>query len=323
MELGRWHHLLLSWDVFSRSPCWWVWAFFLLTSVAFNEPWLTRASYVVTDGMLWVPLLLTRCLSVIQMSFQMPRQVTGGCPQHLVQLPAQRGRYSYCLSLLTLSKIFYPQHFALWNPESIVLSKQNWNLQQAFFLGLSWSKSVQNRQSLPKCSPFQYYWNVFGEVFKETMEGILHFWCPLVINTDILDDVKRQVSWRTAPTTDPLESGAQTAPVYLILRRGNQKFISLRRKEETKVKNEDRARFRARVRPHSCLTLCGPLDCRLPGSFVHGIFQARILDWVAIFSPREFSGPRDRTHISCISCIAGRFFTTEPPGKPQGFKEFR
>ena len=117
-----------------------------------------------------------------------------------------------------LSKIFCPQHFALWNPESTVLSMQNWNLQQALFLGLSWSKSVQNRQSLPKCSPFQYYWNVFGEVFKETMEGILHFWCPLVINTDILDDVKRQVSWGTAPTTDPLEFGAQTAPVYLILR---------------------------------------------------------------------------------------------------------
>ena len=124
--------------------------FFLLTSVAFNEPWLTRASYVVTDGMLWIPLLLTRCLSVIQMSFQMPRQVTGGCPQHLVQPPAQRGRYSYCLSLLTLSRIFCPQHFALWHPESTVLSMLNWNLQQALFLGLSWSKSVQNRQCLPK-----------------------------------------------------------------------------------------------------------------------------------------------------------------------------
>ena len=198
----------------------------------------------------------------------------------------------------------------------------NWNLQQAWFLGLSWSKSVQSRQCLPKCSPFQYYWNVFGEVFKETMEGILHFWCPLVVNRDILDDVKRQVSLGTAPTTDPLEFGAQTAPMYLILRRGNQKFISLRRKEESKVKNEDRQGFE-----HVCLLtrfrLCVPLDCSPPGSFAYGIFQARILDWVAIFSPRGFSGPRDRTHISCISCTAGRFFSTEPHGKPQGFKEFR
>ena len=55
------------------------------------------------------------------------------------------------------------------------------------------------------------------------------------------------------------------------------------------------------------------LDCRLPGSSVHGISQARILEWVAISFSRGSSRLRDRTHISCI---AGRFFTTEPTGKP-------
>ena len=45
----------------------------------------------------------------------------------------------------------------------------------------------------------------------------------------------------------------------------------------------------------SCLTLCNPMDCSPPGSSVHGIFQARILEWGAIFSSRGSSRPRDRT----------------------------
>ena len=56
----------------------------------------------------------------------------------------------------------------------------------------------------------------------------------------------------------------------------------------------------------SCLTLCDPLDCSLPGSFVHGILQARILEWVAISFFRGSSQPRDWTRVSRI---AGRFFT--------------
>ena len=50
----------------------------------------------------------------------------------------------------------------------------------------------------------------------------------------------------------------------------------------------------------SCLTLCDPMDCSLPGSSVLGILQARILEWVAISSSRGSSPPRDRTRISCI-----------------------
>ena len=56
------------------------------------------------------------------------------------------------------------------------------------------------------------------------------------------------------------------------------------------------------------------MDYSLPESSVHGIFQARILGWVAISFTRGSSWPRDRTWVSCISCIAGRFFTTEPSG---------
>ena len=53
-------------------------------------------------------------------------------------------------------------------------------------------------------------------------------------------------------------------------------------------------------------TLCDPVDCSLPGSSVHGILQARILEWVAISFPRGSSQPRDWTQVSHI---AGRRFT--------------
>ena len=62
-------------------------------------------------------------------------------------------------------------------------------------------------------------------------------------------------------------------------------------------------------------TLCDPMDSNLPGSSVHGIILARILDWGAMPSSKGSSQPRDRTCISCGSCIAGGFFTAEPPGK--------
>ena len=55
-----------------------------------------------------------------------------------------------------------------------------------------------------------------------------------------------------------------------------------------------------------CLTLCDPMDYNLPGSSVHGVFQARILEWVAISFSRGSSPPRDE---NWVSFIAGRFFT--------------
>ena len=60
-------------------------------------------------------------------------------------------------------------------------------------------------------------------------------------------------------------------------------------------------------------TLCDPVDCSWPGFSVHGIFQERILELVAMPSSRGSFRPRN---LTCVSCIAGRFFTAEPPGKP-------
>ena len=58
---------------------------------------------------------------------------------------------------------------------------------------------------------------------------------------------------------------------------------------------------------------CDPMDCSPPGSSIHGISQARVLEWVSMPSSRGYSQPRDRP---CVSCLAGRFFTTELAGKP-------
>ena len=67
----------------------------------------------------------------------------------------------------------------------------------------------------------------------------------------------------------------------------------------------------------SYLTLHSPIKCSLPGLSVHGILQARILEWVVMPSFRGSSRPRDRTHIPYVSCTAGRFSTTSTTSFPQ------
>ena len=64
-----------------------------------------------------------------------------------------------------------------------------------------------------------------------------------------------------------------------------------------------------------CPTLSNPMVCSPPGSSVHGIIPARILEWVAISSSRGSSPPRDQTSVSCSFCTGRQFFTTELPGK--------
>ena len=74
-----------------------------------------------------------------------------------------------------------------------------------------------------------------------------------------------------------------------------------------------------------CVVLCSvtsvvsnclrPMDCSPPGPSVHGIVQARIQEWVAMPSSKESSQLKEGTHVSSISCIVGKFFTTETLGK--------
>ena len=67
------------------------------------------------------------------------------------------------------------------------------------------------------------------------------------------------------------------------------------------------------------LTLCGPMNCIMPGSSVHEISQARTLEWVALSFSKGSSWPRDRTCIESPPTLVGRFFTTEAAGKPHLF----
>ena len=68
---------------------------------------------------------------------------------------------------------------------------------------------------------------------------------------------------------------------------------------------------------------CDPMDCSLPASSVHGILQARILEWIAISFSRGSSQPGNQTHISYASCIGKQVFYHQyhlgsPPHTPQG-----
>ena len=70
--------------------------------------------------------------------------------------------------------------------------------------------------------------------------------------------------------------------------------------------HSDTSVLKVKVKSLSRLRLCDPMDYSLPGFSVHGIFQARILEWVAISFSRRSSRPRDWT---CVSRIVGRCFT--------------
>ena len=72
--------------------------------------------------------------------------------------------------------------------------------------------------------------------------------------------------------------------------------------------------FSVRVDAQPCLTLCDPVDCSPPGSSVHGILQARILEWVAISSSKGPSWPRDWTCFPGVSCTAGDSLLLSHPG---------
>ena len=66
----------------------------------------------------------------------------------------------------------------------------------------------------------------------------------------------------------------------------------------------------------SCPTLCNPMDCTPPGSPIHEILQARILEWVAIPSSGSLPDPEIKHASLASASLTGRYFIAEPPGKP-------
>jgi len=88
-------------------------------------------------------------------------------------------------------------------------------------------------------------------------------------------------------------------------------MLELRAENKTLVKSQV---WKVKVSvTQSCLTFCDPMDCSLPRSSVHGILQARTLEWVAIPFSKGPSQPRDQTQVSWI---ASNSLSSEPPGKP-------
>ena len=70
------------------------------------------------------------------------------------------------------------------------------------------------------------------------------------------------------------------------------------------------------VHAQLCLTLCEPMDCSPPGSSVHGISQAKILERVAILTPGDLPNIGIKPASLASLALADRFFTSAPPGKP-------
>ena len=72
---------------------------------------------------------------------------------------------------------------------------------------------------------------------------------------------------------------------------------------DSATKQQQQMTTAAAAKSLSRIQLCDPTDCSPPGSSVHGILQARMLEWVAMPSSRGSSRPWDRTRVSYISCI--------------------
>ena len=72
----------------------------------------------------------------------------------------------------------------------------------------------------------------------------------------------------------------------------------------------------------SCLTLCNPMGYSPPGASIHGVFQARILEWVAIPFSRGSSQSRDQTHVSSIFCIGKHSLPLSHPGSSKYLSVF-
>ena len=71
----------------------------------------------------------------------------------------------------------------------------------------------------------------------------------------------------------------------------------------------------------SCLTLCDPMDCNLPGTSVHGILQARIVEWVAMPSSKNLPDPGiEPVSLKYLLHCQAHFLPLVPLGKPQVFR---
>ena len=111
--------------------------------------------------------------------------------------------------------------------------------------------------------------------------------------------VKNKHTWKPIPTCTKFAS----KQIHLTHAKESDSGV---RGMENRIQGAKRTHRNPALRPCRCLvselcpTLCNLMDCSPPGSSVHGILQARILEWVAFSFSRGSSQPSDRTHVSCI-----------------------
>ena len=134
--------------------------------------------------------------------------------------------------------------------------------------------------------------------WKSAEPPLQSFW----LRTDLYTRLRKRLSQE-----GPLERSKQVSPASS--HRAGER-VSISHREDVLPRVSDWVL--GRILPHavqfssvaqSCPTLCDPMDCSLLGSSVHGILQARILEWVVISSSRGSSQPRDWTRVSCVSRI--------------------
>ena len=103
--------------------------------------------------------------------------------------------------------------------------------------------------------------------------------------------------------------------VYIKIHRCNEaNTLNTKRKKILKI-NKKNNTYVKKVKSEvtqSCPTLCNPMDCSLPGFSIHGIFQARILDWVPFPSPGDLPDPGIEPGSPALETDA---LTSEPPKK--------
>ena len=154
----------------------------------------------------------------------------------------------------------------------------------------------RNGMYLTEAEDIKKRWQEYTELYKKDLhnpdnhDGVITY---THLEPNILEC---EVKWASGSITMNKAKGSDGIPVELF-----------------QILKDDAVKVNVFV-AHSCLTLCDPMDCSSPGSSVHGVLLARLLEWVAISFSRGTSQPRDWTQVCCTT---GRFFTIWATRKAQ------
>ena len=169
--------------------------------------------------------------------------------------------------------------------------------------GLSKLILLQLHKKLPKNSVLTILWlfSIWSKLkgWKSSIHGCFMSWLQIkkiiILKCLLLFCTKQQTTFQILTISCAMESG-------FYMTTGDDQLGSWTVGQRRNPKTLPKAKV---LVAQSCPTLCDPMDSNSPGSSVHGILQARILEWVAIPFSRGFSRLR---HWTWVSCVAGRFF---------------